>query len=64
VERLAGLARGRRDSLAIEFEVVVDGAVLRHIGRLEGSRRVGTWVDDAAVGGALVTGAFTLERLP
>jgi hypothetical protein len=64
VERVAGLARGRRDGSAIEFEVAVDGALLRHVARLEGGRHVGTWVDDGALGGALVSGAFTLERVP
>lgn len=64
VERLAGLVRGRRSATAIEFEVALDGGVMRHVGRLEGARHVGTWLDDGAVGGALVSGSFELERTP
>lgn len=64
VERLAGLVRGRRTSTTIEFEVTLDGGVMRHVGRRDGTRHVGTWFDDGAIGGALVSGSFELERVP
>jgi len=63
-ERLAGLVRGRRTTTTIDFEVSLDGGVMRHVGRLDGARHVGTWLDDGALGGALVSGSFELERAP
>jgi len=64
VERLAGLVRGRRSDTSIDFEVSLDGGVMRHVGRVEGTRHVGTWLDDGALGGALVSGSFELVRTP
>jgi len=64
VERLAGLVRGRRSSTSIDFELSLDGGVMRHVGRVEGTRHVGTWLDDGALGGALVSGSFELVRTP
>lgn len=64
VQRLAGLVRGRRTTASIEFDVVLEGGVMRHVGRAEQGQHAGTWVDEGGLGGSLVSGAFTLVRVP
>ncbi len=64
VQRLAGLVRGRRTATSIDFDVALEGGVIRHVGRSDAGRHAGTWVDEGGLGGALVSGAFTLERVP
>jgi hypothetical protein len=61
IERFGGFVRGRRDSRTISFEFAVDGSVMRHVGETDGSRHTGTWIDEGALGGSIVSGAFTLE---
>jgi hypothetical protein len=64
VQRQSGLVRGRRTELSIDFEVALDGGVMRHVGRTQSMGHAGTWVDEGGLGGALVSGAFTLVRVP
>jgi hypothetical protein len=61
VERLGGFVRGRRDARTLSFEFALDGGVMRHVGTVDGVRRTGTWIDEGALGGAIVSGVFTLE---
>lgn len=61
IERFGGFVRGRRDTRTISFEFAVDGGVMRHVGESDGARHVGTWIDEGALGGSIVSGAFTLE---
>lgn len=63
VQRLAGLVRGRRSTSSIEFDVALDGGVMRHVGLAADGRHTGTWVEEGGLGGSLVSGAFTLERV-
>jgi hypothetical protein len=69
IERFGGFVRGQRDARTITFEFSADGGIMRHVGERvtgepAGTRHRGTWIDDGALGGTLVSGAFTLERLP
>lgn len=63
VEQVTGLVSGRRTSTTLEFEANLEGAVVRHIGRVRGDTISGTWLDDDG-GAAVVSGAFVLMRAP
>jgi hypothetical protein len=56
--------RGRRSAASIDFDVALDGGVMRHVGRSIDGRHTGSWVDEGGLGGSLVSGAFTLVRAP
>jgi len=64
LQRQTGLVRGRRTATSIDFDVMLEGVVMRHVGRAENGRHSGTWVDESGIGGSLVSGAFTLVRVP
>jgi hypothetical protein len=64
VERVTGLVNGRDTGATLDFEAMLDGAVIRHIGRLRGDSIAGTWLDDSGGGGSAMSGAFTLVRVP
>jgi hypothetical protein len=64
LERFGGFVRGRRDARTISFEFALDGSVMRHVGDADGARLVGTWIDEGALGGSIVSGTFTLESRP
>ncbi len=64
VERVVGVVAGRRTDTTLDFEVTLDGSIVRHIGRVDGDRVSGTWLDDAGFGAALVSGEFTMVRVP
>ncbi len=61
-QRQAGLVVGRRAGTTLDFEVALEGDVLRHVGVVAGDTVRGTWIDDGALGGALRSGPFTLVR--
>jgi len=63
-ERVTGLVSGRSTGTTLDFEAMLDGAVIRHIGRVRGDSITGTWLDDDSGGAAVVSGAFTLVRVP
>lgn len=63
-ERVIGLVNGRSTGTTLDFEATLDGAVIRHVGRVRGDSITGTWLDDGSGGAAVVTGAFTLVRVP
>lgn len=64
LQRQTGLVRGRRTATSIDFDVMLEGVMMRHVGRSQDGRHSGTWVDDSGIGGSLVSGAFTLVRVP
>lgn len=64
VERVTGLVSGRSAATTLDFEATLDGAVIRHIGRVRGDSITGTWLDDDGAGAVVVSGAFTLVRAP
>ncbi len=64
VQRVAGLIVGRRSSDAMEFEATLDGAVVRHIGRVSGDSIAGTWFHDSGLDASFTSGAFVLVRQP
>ncbi len=64
VERVTGLVNGRGTSHTLDFEALLDGAVVRHIGRVRGDSISGTWLDDDRSGAATTSGTFTLVRVP
>ncbi len=64
VERVTGLVSGRGTNTTLDFEAMLDGAVVRHIGRVRGDSVTGTWLDDDSGGAAVVSGSFTLVRAP
>jgi hypothetical protein len=64
VERVSGAVRGRQEGSRVDFEAVLDGAVVRHVGQLAADTIAGSWLDDVALGASLVSGAFVLRRTP
>ncbi len=64
VERLRGLVSGRRSDNTMDFEAAIDGAMVRHVGRVSGDSVSGTWLDDSNPGALLLSGTFVLVREP
>ncbi len=63
LERRAGLVRGRWNAGTMDFDVMLDGDVYRHVGRSRSDTVAGSWLDVSAVGNA-ASGTFRLERAP
>ena len=63
VERRAGIVRGRLTAGAMDFDVMLDSDVYRHVGRSLADTVAGNWLDVSAVGN-LASGTFRLERTP
>ncbi len=63
LERRAGIVRGRWNAGTMDFDVMLDGDVYRHVGRSQSDTVAGSWLDVSAVGNA-ATGTFRLERAP
>ena len=63
VERRAGIVRGRLSAGTMDFDVMLDGDVYRHVGRALSDTVSGNWLDVSAVGN-VATGTFRLERSP
>jgi len=63
LERRAGIVRGRWTGGTMDFDVMLGGDVVRHVGRSIADTVAGSWLDISAVGNA-ASGTFRLERAP
>jgi hypothetical protein len=63
LERRAGIVRGRWNAGTMDFDVMLEGDVYRHVGRSLADTVAGSWIDVSAVGNA-ASGTFRLERAP
>ncbi len=63
VERRAGIVRGRVTAGTMDFDVMLEGDIYRHVGRSQADTVAGNWLDVSAVGN-VATGTFRLERTP
>ena len=63
VERRAGIVRGRVTAGTMDFDVMLEGDIYRHVGRLQADTVAGNWLDVSAVGN-VATGTVRLARTP